>query len=579
MAASLPANTTSYSSSSEDSEEDSSHPRPKNPLVVGNREPSTEPPPAPPKPGTRRARKPKKQRAFTSKSRVRARSSTDSSSSSEVGSLVDDAGQPRLDHDSESEDLEMSDYPHTGDEGEAWAPSPDRRKRGKRRRRGGLNLRGGERSLGLGDRLVMADGERPVISDEEKKLADGKVIKDMSINALFIGLWYLFSLLISIYNKWMFSPDYLDFHFPLFTTCLHMIVQFCLASLVLLIFPHFRPIGFFGKTSIDQRPSEGGRLSMNSRGEEQRRQKAGIMTLWFYITRVGPCGAATGLDIGLGNMSLKFITLAFYTMCKSSVLGFVLLFAVIFRLEKLTWKLVGVITVMTIGVLMMVASEAHFVPIGFFLVILASALSGLRWSLTQILLLRNPATSNPFSSIFFLAPMMFASILLIAVPVEGFGPLSVKLQELVAQEGLLKGCGILVFPGVIAFLMVSSEFALLKRTSVVTLSICGIFKEVMTISVAAIVFKDPLTPVNISGLFVTITAIAVYNYMKITKMREEARGEAAAIGGPSVSAYIPVEEDEDDDAVSTSYDPDLEGDSVVGTPALIRGENEGDRLI
>lgn len=83
----------------------------------------------------------------------------------------------------------MSDYPHTGDEGESWAPSPDRRKRGKRRRRGGLNLRGGDGSVGLGDRLVMADGERPVISDEEKKLADGKVIKDMSINALFIGLW------------------------------------------------------------------------------------------------------------------------------------------------------------------------------------------------------------------------------------------------------------------------------------------------------------------------------------------------------------------------------------------------------
>ena len=33
----------------------------------------------------------------------------------------------------------------------------------------------------------------------------------------------------------------------------------------------------------------------------------------FYLTRIGPCGAATGLDIGLGNMSLKFITLTFYS--------------------------------------------------------------------------------------------------------------------------------------------------------------------------------------------------------------------------------------------------------------------------
>ena len=38
-----------------------------------------------------------------------------------------------------------------------------------------------------------------------------------------------------------------------------------------------------------------------------------LMTNIYYITRIGPCGAATGLDIGLGNTSLKFITLTFYS--------------------------------------------------------------------------------------------------------------------------------------------------------------------------------------------------------------------------------------------------------------------------
>ena len=38
-----------------------------------------------------------------------------------------------------------------------------------------------------------------------------------------------------------------------------------------------------------------------------------LMTRMFYLTRIGPCGAATGLDIGLGNMSLKFISLTFYS--------------------------------------------------------------------------------------------------------------------------------------------------------------------------------------------------------------------------------------------------------------------------
>jgi len=95
--------------------------------------------------------------------------------------------------------------------------------------------------------------------------------------------------------------------------------------------------------------------------------------------------------------------------------------------------------------------------------------------------------------------------------------------------------------------MTSSEFALLQRTSVVALSIAGIFKEVVTISAASIVFHDKLTPINISGLFVTIGAIAAYNYIKITKMREDARVEA--------------HKRHDDDGQSGS-DADSEGEDV-----------------
>jgi solute carrier family 35 protein C2 len=210
-------------------------------------------------------------------------------------------------------------------------------------------------------------------------------------------------------------------------------------------------------------------------------------------------------------------------MCKSSALGFVLIFAFLFRLEQPSWRLVFIISIMTVGVVMMVAGETAFHALGFILVMASACSSGFRWSLTQILLLRNPATANPFSSIFFLAPVMFLSLIVLAIPVEGFSALKEGLTRLFEMKGTGLGIGILIFPGVLAFLMTSSEFALLKRTSVVTLSICGIFKEVVTIGTANLVFDDPLTPVNISGLVVTIGSIAAYNFMKIKKMREEAR--------------------------------------------------------
>ena len=212
-------------------------------------------------------------------------------------------------------------------------------------------------------------------------------------------------------------------------------------------------------------------------------------------------------------------------MCKSSALAFVLLFAFLFRLETPSVKLVLIIAVMTGGVVMMVAGETAFNLLGFILVLLSAFFSGFRWALTQILLLRNPATANPFSSIFYLAPVMFVSLIVLAFPIETPAALVTGLQKLAASEGAARGAGLLLFPGVLAFCMTSAEFALLRRTSVVTLSICGIFKEIVTISASQLTYHDPLTPVNLSGLAVTIASIAAYNYIKISKMRREARAE------------------------------------------------------
>jgi len=215
-------------------------------------------------------------------------------------------------------------------------------------------------------------------------------------------------------------------------------------------------------------------------------------------------------------------------MCKSSTLGFVLAFALIFRLEKPSWRIGGIILIMTVGVVMMVAGETDFNPLGFVLLMMASFCSGLRWSLTQILLRRTPATSNPFSSLFFLTPIMFLTLFVVAIPAEGFSELGAGINRLVEQRGLGMGAGIILFPGVLAFCMVSAEFALLERTSVVTLSVCGIFKEVLTVTAAGIIFGDTLTPINVSGLIVTIIAIVAYNAMRMRKMRKEEVKKAVA---------------------------------------------------
>lgn len=311
----------------------------------------------------------------------------------------------------------------------------------------------------------------------------------------------------------MFSPEHLNFPYPLFTTSLHMVVQFILASTILYFMPSLRP----------RNPAA---HSANTAAPRPSSMKP-LVTSAFFLTRLIPCGSATSLDVGLGNMSLRFVTLSFLTMCKSSALGFVLLFAFLFRLETPSVKLILVICSMIAGVVMMVAGEPDFSVLGFTLVIASAFFSGFRWGLTQILLLRHPDTSNPFSTLFLLAPIMFVSLVIISLLVEGFHEIVAGIEALALQNGPVKGFLYLIFPGNLAFCMIASEFALLKRSSVVTLSICGIFKEVITIIAGGSVFDDKLTPVKVTGLVVMIGSIASYNYMKIAKMRKDARKDVA----------------------------------------------------
>lgn len=399
---------------------------------------------------------------------------------------------------------------------------------------------------------IMA-GSADVQAAEESKLVSASMLKNIIINAILIGLWYTFSISISVYNKWMFSDTGkgLDFHFPLFVTSVHMLVQFSLASAVLFFIPRFRPS--YNPAADPDEPAYQHLDGNESEGTESKAphtnsKQQPLMTKWFYLTRISPCGAATALDIGLGNFSLRFITLTFYTMCKSSVLAFVLLFAFLFRLETPTWRLCLIIFFMTVGVVMMVTGEAAFEARGFILVMSASFCSGFRWSLTQILLLRNKATSNPFSSIFFLTPVMFLVLFVLALPAEKPAAIIAGIKDLSQNQGGFKSVLLILFPGTLAFAMVSAEFALLQRSSVVTLSVCGIFKEVLTISAAGIVFGDELSPINVSGLVVTIASIAAYNYLKFSKMRRDAEKETKSMleregGIPTLESPGPVDED------------------------------------
>jgi hypothetical protein len=87
-------------------------------------------------------------------------------------------------------------------------------------------------------------------------------------------------------------------------------------------------------------------------------------------------------------------------MVKSGAPIFVLIFAFITGIEKpsykyliLIFRLTGTIAIIVFGVILMVADEAKFQLLGYIEVQLATILTGLRWSFTQLLLHHNSIES------------------------------------------------------------------------------------------------------------------------------------------------------------------------------------------
>ncbi|CCH43985.1 putative transporter [Wickerhamomyces ciferrii] len=394
--------------------------------------------------------------------------------------------------------------------------------------------------LNIDENNQAESSEAPLISNNNENDDDDlkksihsttkKFITPTIIQLIFCILgWYVFSLTISLYNKWMFDKSKLNLPFPILITSFHQLLLSILSFITIKLKPSIRPNQPIPSSSTYEEIEE----------NQQQNQNENQKFDWkFYLVHILPCAMASSGDIGSGNMSFRFISLTTYTMVKSSSIAFVLLFGVLFKLEKFSLNLLGIVLLMSFGVMLMVDNDKgqtsdsdsgsnHFY-LGFGLVLMSSCMSGLRWVFTQLLLHKNQqqkGKKNPIVTIYQLSPSMFLVLFLIGLGIEGMS--NFINASIWSERGILKTLILLLFPGFLVFFMTIFEFAILQRAQVITLSIAGILKELLTILVSSIIFKDRLTFINFIGLLITLFDIFWYNYYRylerIRKEEEETR--------------------------------------------------------
>ncbi|XP_076068318.1 solute carrier family 35 member C2 isoform X3 [Oratosquilla oratoria] len=250
----------------------------------------------------------------------------------------------------------------------------------------------------------------------------GKRLGQLMVNGIrsvtLICIYYTCSIGLTFYQKNLFR----DFRFPLTVVIVHLFMKFMLAGIC--------------------------RLSYTITTGQPR-----ILLPWeVYWKKVLPPGAAAGIDIGLSQWSLEFITVAF----------------------------------------------------------------GLRWTLSQLVMQKTElGLTNPIDMVYHIQPWMAASLLPLAVFMEGNALAASKFGFRFKDLG---DAGFMwlrvVFGAVLAFFMEVSEYLVISYTSSLTFSISGVAKEIMTLSLAVYYYNEHLSTINQMGLVLCILGIIVHVMLK-----------------------------------------------------------------
>jgi len=328
------------------------------------------------------------------------------------------------------------------------------------------------------------------------------LVKALHVASLVCG-WYSASITLILFNKWVIS-HWMDtgLSTPIFYTMTHMMLKGAFAFLYLLL-ATCKPI-----PSVDRR------------------------------TLLGACivGCMTGLDVAASNLSFGYISVAFFTMLKCMSIVFSLLIGVAVGLERCSWAITSIITVISMGIFISSYSEARFSMIGFTLVVLSEVFAGVRWITTQAML-KKDAGLSAVGAVFCMAPASTLSLVPLVLAREING-----IEDLRTEAGAAtRYCLMVLPPGFLAFVLLLIEVQLVKETSALTLSVFGNLKSVITIIFAIVIFEEEARALQWVGLSVAVAGMLGFSHVR----RKQAAVAAAGMAPVGFEMLLPDDEKQD----------------------------------
>jgi len=203
----------------------------------------------------------------------------------------------------------------------------------------------------------------------------------------------------------------------------------------------------------------------------------------------------------LSNLSLVYISVTLYTVIKASVVVWVFFWGVLFRLEKFKILTFLAVLITSAGLGMAVSSHTVIRVDGIFLCLGAAAAGGLRWALTQQLMVSDESSKNVFVAIYRFAPASALSMLPFALFIE-VGPL-LRSRFLNQRQALLEAFSMTFVGGLIAFILILTEVNLVRISSSLTMGTYNCTLRVQSHTRSIISYTLPVDRGTLSIIAVT----------------------------------------------------------------------------
>lgn len=318
----------------------------------------------------------------------------------------------------------------------------------------------------------------------------------------YILCWFLANGATVLFNKYIFKT--MHFNNPLSLTLIHMTVQTILSHLTI---DYLRSVDKVRVESHD------------------------------YYSKLLVIAIVFCTNICLGNISLRFVAVSFMQTIKSfTPVATALLQYLVFRSRLRPAALLALIPI-TGGVALASVTELEFHMGGFIAALTACFLTGLKFVLSSQMLAGRYKLDS-INLLYYMAPPSAALLLPVCLFLERS-----NVQAWVTDEQRTStDFFLLLLSGIMSYILNVTLFIVLKATSSVTVTVAGNIKTVLVIGVSIMIFKNPVTIVNIIGCLIAIGGCCWYGLIK----DKWATMGSLDMGKPT-AAYIPAEKSETDE--------------------------------